>query len=255
MRLSLASSFSGSLFSKIFGIVRGPRDPFIKNIHEAIIALDRMTSYIESTRKTLEDKYAEHQRRAKVFASEGKSDYERIFLEESKHISSLISMFSKIHHDLVRVRYRLETVTIVEEPMQLLPEVIQELEAIRPDIERLVPQLTSLLVEVERKVNNVMTASTLPSISRASPRAEASVDRELRAIPPLPPENRAVGEAQGSSDGSASVESVKRLLIEEIKRTGGVLVISDFSRRYGVARHVVQSALKKLQEEGLIRTK
>lgn len=254
--MSLATGWSNNLFNKIIGAIRGPRDPFIKNIQEAIVTLDKMTNYIEATKRVLENKYEEHQRRAKLFASEGKSDYEKIFIEESKHISSLITLFGKIHYDLIRVKYRLETVTIVEEPMQLLPEIIHELEVLRPEIERVMPQLTTLLLEVERRVNNVISASAIsPTTSLLLNTSNYSKSSVSEKIPPLPPEDKPAVTNQLNEALVIDINIVKKMILEEIKKTGGILVISDFSRKYNIPKHIIQSTLKKLEEEGLIKTK
>ncbi|MEM1675054.1 MAG: hypothetical protein QXL68_00545 [Desulfurococcaceae archaeon] len=251
--MSLTTSWGNNLFNRIIGAFRGPKDPLVKNIHEAMATLDKMTNYIETTKKILENKYEEHQRRAKIFASEGKSEYEKIFIEESKHISSLISLFSKIQYDLIRVKYRLETVTIVEEPLQLIPEIIHELESLKPDIERIAPQLTTLLLEVERRVNSIMSVSNVSSLN--SLLTNTSNTSVTGKIPPLPPEEKPSIKNQLIETYVVDINSVKRVLLDEIKRTGGVLVLSDISRKYNIPKHIVHNALKKLEEEGLIKIK
>jgi len=230
-----------------------------KNIHAAVVTIDRMLNFLESTRKNLESMYEDHQRRAKLFAEEGKEEYEKIFVEESRHIASLISLFSKVHFDLMRVKYRLQTITAVEEPMRLLPEIIQELEMIRPEIERIAPELTTMLLEVERRVNSVMSVSSLSSLSKFYPgKEEKGKQAKLQGrTPPLPPKEkpRVREKTPHKLASTVNLGVVKKLLLEEIKRNGGVLVVSDFSKKYGIPKHMVYIALRKMEEEGLIRTK
>jgi len=250
--LSMSSTWSNSIFNKLFGLLRGPRDPLIRNIHEAIIVIDKMNNFIASTRRNLENMYEEHKRRAKIFASEGKRDYEEIFIEELKHIASLISMFDKVHYDLMRVRYRLETLTIVEEPMRLLPEIVQELEMIKPEIEKIAPELASMLIEVERKVNSVMSSSDISSVANMVVEHD---NREKIKLPPLPPEEKPkVPEPVSTSYNNVSLATIKKWVIDEIKNSGGVFVISEFARKYRVPKHTVRLVLKKLEQEGVIKT-
>lgn len=240
--------------------MRQPKDPFTKSVTEALIMLDKIVNHIETTKKSLESKHEEHERRAKLFATEGKRDYEEIFLEESKHISGLINMFSKVQHDLLRVRYRLETITIVEEPMKVLPRVLEELEAIRPELERVAPNLMTLLLELERKVTNIMTTSKVESkFSSTTSIVNDKVDVE---IPPLPPDDikvddkaLAVSKPVENRLRAVSIDQVKKVLLNEIKRTGGVIVVSDVVRKYGLPRDTVLVALKKLEEDGVIKSK
>lgn len=249
------------MFMRFFNILRQPKDPFTKSVSEALVMLDKIVNHIEATKKSLESKHEEHERRAKIFASEGKKDYEEIFLEESKHISGLINMFSKVQHDLLRVRYRLETITIVEEPMKVLPNVLEELEAIRPELERVAPNLMTLLLELERKVTNIMTTSKVDS-KFSSIATTAVSDKTSVTIPPLPPEdvemNEKVLELPKPVENRVrpvSIDQVKKVLLSEIKRSGGVIVVSDVVRRYGLPREAVLTALKKLEEEGVIKSK
>ncbi|MEM4431328.1 MAG: winged helix-turn-helix transcriptional regulator [Desulfurococcaceae archaeon] len=258
--MSLAIGGSNNLFIRFFNIFKQPKDPFTKSVNEALLMLDKMINHIEATKKSLESKHEEHERRAKIFASEGKRDYEEIFLEESKHISGLINMFSKVQHDLLRVKYRLETITIVEEPMKVLPRVLEELEAIRPDLERVAPNLMTLLLELERKVTNIMSTSKVES--RFANSINEVKDKVILSIPPLPPEdvkidNKVVSVVKepGINLKTTNIEQVKKILLNEIRRTGGVIVVNDVVRKYGLSREAVLMALNKLEEEGIIKSK
>jgi len=260
--MSLSASWSGGLWSKLIGLFRGPRDPVTRNIREAVYMLDRMASFIDSTRRALESKYEEHQRKAKLFASEGKKEYQAIFEEESKHISTLLALFTKVYYDVIRVRYRLETITLVEEPLKLLPEIAQELDAIKPEIEKIAPELTSMLYEVKRRISSIMssTNSSLEMLAGMYGVSSSSVEKtsDVKALP-LPPKEPPKSEAASpqtvavESPNNIPLSTLKNLILEEIRRTGGIFVISDFSRKYRVPQHIVRQALKKLEEEGVIK--
>jgi division protein CdvB (Snf7/Vps24/ESCRT-III family) len=254
--VSLSTNWNNGFLAKLLGLFRSPRDPTLKNIQEAIYVLDKMANFLDTTRRTLEDKYEEHQRRAKLFASEGKRDYERIFVEESRHIANLISIFTKVHFDIMRVRHRLETLTLVEEPLKLLPEIAQELDMIKPEIERIAPELTTLFYEVRRRVNSIMSSSNLETLNtlystRGDVREE---EKELLPLPPREKPSESMERSVSVKYRRISYKELKKLILEEIRRSGGVFVVSDFARKYGVPREMVRIALRKLEEEGLIKS-
>jgi len=262
--LSLSSSWGSNWLYRITGWFKGSRDSVSRNIRDALVVLDRMASFIDSAKKNLENMYEEHRVRAKAVAEKGKREYEEIFLEELKHISSLISMFSKVHYDIMRVRYRLETITAVEEPMRLLPEIIQELEAIKPEVERIAPELATMLLEVERKVNSVMSSSDIASLSNMINASKGKSVKEKAVkenLPPLPPSEEPINDREALEPEPVALENnvplsvVKKWVLEEIKSNGGVFVISDFVKKYGVPTHVVRMALKKLEMEGYIKSR
>lgn len=248
----------GRWFTRIFNVFKSPKDPFIRSVHEAMVMLDRMIDQIESTKKNLEAKHEEHERKAKLFASEGRKDYEEIFQEESKHIVGLINMFSKIEYDLMRVKSRLEVVTVVEEPIQVLPQVVRELDAIRPEIERLAPNLLTLLYEVQRRVNYIITSSNVSEDVLITGK-ESKVDSVVK-LPPPPPEDVKVKPPLSterlmveSRIKALDISALKKIILEEARRTGGVLVLADVARRYGVSKEALLEALKQLEMEGTIK--
>ncbi len=251
--MSVSSTWNSGWLFKIISWIKGPRDPVIRNIHEALIVLDKMASFIDSAKKNLENMYEEHKTRAKAMARSGKKDYEKIFVEELKHIASLISMFSKVHYDLMRVRYRLETITAVEEPMRLLPEIIQELEMIKPEIEKIAPELASMLLEVERRVNSVMSSSDISSVAKMVDNEER-VSETTAKLPPLPPTEKPLVEEEVIEYNNVSINTIKKWVLNEIRSNGGFLVVSDFARKYRVPKYMVRLALKKLEDEGLIKS-
>lgn len=256
--MSLSISRNNGFLGKLLNLLRGPSDPTLKNIQEAIYVLDKMANFIDSTKKTLEEKYEEHQRRAKLFASEGKREYEKIFIEESKHISSLISLFTKVYFDLIRVKHRLETLSLVEEPMKLLPEIAQELDMIKPEIERIAPELTTMFYEVKRRVTSIMTSSNFTVFSNIYQDSGKRMERNREEhIPPSPPMEKPVvkEEITYQMSNNISFKTLKKLILDEIKNAGGVFVISDFAKKYRVPKHMVRLALKKLEEEGIISSR
>ncbi|ADI32274.1 Snf7 family protein [Staphylothermus hellenicus] len=245
-------------FGRLFGFLKRSKDPVTKSIYEAIAVLDKMINSIESTKKSLESVHEDHSRRAKLFASEGRKQYENIFIEELKHIAGLISMFDKVQYDLMRVRYRLETLTLVEEPIRLLPEVIQELQSLKPEVEKIAPELSTMLMEVERKVTSIIASSDISNIAGAvgykdnTQQVDNKNTREKLPVPPLPPEDQPEP-SPVQEYNLVPLAIVKKWILDEIRTSGGVFVVRDFTKKYKVPKHLVYDALRKLEEEGHIR--
>ncbi len=248
-----------------------PKDPTVKNLYDAIVILDRMINGIESSKRSLKSALEEHSKRSKMAAQDGKSEFQAIFDEEMKHISSLIGIFEKVSYDLLRVRYRLETLTLVEEPMKMLPEVIRELQDVRPEVERIAPELTSMLNEVERKVASIMAVSNMEPVTTtmAIPRREiqespieARIKQQVQ-LPPLPPQevptssnqNRQNLSKKATPEVAVPVNVVAHWLLDEIRSNGGLLDIQTFTLKYRVGKERVFEALRILEEKGLIKVK
>ncbi|WP_440059849.1 hypothetical protein ACSU1N_01410 [Thermogladius sp. 4427co] len=275
--MSLSSTLrSGSIWSRLFWKLK-PKDPTIKNLYDAIVILDKMINSIESSKKSLKLAVEEHTKRSRFAAQEGRSDIQVIFDEEMKHISNLIGIFEKISYDLLRVRYRLETLTLVEEPMKLMPEVIRELQDLRPELERYVPELTAMFNEVERKVASIMAVSnleplamTVGSFRKTSGENKDEIKPSIQiSLPPLPPQDELVSK-KGKDDYSKNAQAVRiaslekldvpinviaQWLLEEIRSKGGILDVQSFVSRYKVSKEKVYEALKSLEDKGVIKIK
>lgn len=271
--MSLAQRGPGisRLFGRIFGLFSKPKDPVTRSIYDAVSLLDRMIAQIEVTYKSLENIHEENSRKAKIFASEGKKNYEKIFLEELKHISGLMAMMEKVKMDLMRVKVRLETLTHVEQPMRILPEVIQELQAIRPQVEKIAPELTMYLLEVERKVSSIMSTSNIAETFESATSLGAFRENVPANLPPLPPETTPVTKPpeQASTPARSVVRVnvhnnsyqasnvplsiVKNWVLNEIMNNGGILDVQAFTRKYKVPKSLVFKALIKLEQEGRVK--
>lgn len=240
----------GALFRK------GPDDPISKNIYDAVAVIDKMISVIDITRRSLLDAQEEHSRKAKLFASQGKKQYEGIFLEELKHIGGILSLLEKVRVDLIRVKTRLRTIATMEKPLMELPEVIEEIRSLRPQVEKIMPQLTAMILEVERKVEDVMISTSLPygvGGEKTVKNMSISTRQSNTPLPPLPPSSVPAKSPVALRQNTVSLSTVKKWILTEIKSNGGILDISSFTRKYGVSKSVVFTALHQLENEGKIR--
>ncbi len=261
----------GRLFGRIFGLFSKPKDPITRSIYDAVSLLDKMIAQIDVTYKSLENIHEENSRKAKIFSSEGKKNYEKIFLEELKHIEGLMIMMEKVKMDLMRVKVRLETLTHVEQPMRILPEVIQELQAIRPQVEKIAPELTMYLLEVERKVSSIMSTSNIAETFQTATNLGAFKENVPTKLPPLPPEStpvptppepvstparnvvRVTAHNSSYQTNNVPLSIVKNWVLNEIMNNGGILDIQAFTKKYKVPKNIVFKALIKLEQEGRIK--
>ncbi|MEM0342559.1 MAG: hypothetical protein QW387_07500, partial [Desulfurococcus sp.] len=290
MSISISGS-RGGFFSKLLWVFK-PKDPFVKNIEESIVLMDRMIKSIEASKKSLEITLEEHKRKLKLSGTQDR-ELQEIIDEENRNIMGYLNLFTKVYYDLTRVRLRLETITQVQEPMKVLPEVLEELKRIEPEVEKINPQLVSLIRMIEQKVGSIKVSTDSSSIPQPlinkymSQKNEektpvkpieniealvppATVDEGARAAvktPPPPPSNN-VQQAlkpievepefqRGSVESRDEVplNIVEQWVLAELRSKAGILDIQYFTSKYRVSRDKVYEALRRLEEKGLVRLK
>ena len=148
---------TGSIFSKFTSIFKS-KDPLKREIIQSASILDRMLRSLEFSKKNLETAVEEHQKKLKLQGDD--NEMAKILDDEIKNIHGYISIINKTIYDLARVKYRLETLFYVEEPLKVLPEIIEELRAVEPVIEKINPQLINHIKSLEQKVASIMTLSS-----------------------------------------------------------------------------------------------
>ncbi|AFL66168.1 hypothetical protein [Desulfurococcus amylolyticus] len=290
MSISITGS-RGGFFSKLLWAFK-PKDPFVKNIEESIVLMDRMIRSIEASKRSLEITLEEHKRKLKLSGAQDK-ELQEIIDEENRNIMGYLNLFTKVYYDLTRVRLRLETITQVQEPMKVLPEVLEELKRIEPEVEKINPQLVSLIRMIEQKVGSIKVSTDSSSIPQPlinkymSQKNEektpvkpveniealvppATVDERARAavkIPPSPPSNdgqqalkpiEIEPEFQRDSIESRNevpLNIVEQWVLAELRSKAGILDIQYFTSKYRVSRDKVYEALRRLEEKGLVRLK
>ena len=290
MSISITGS-RGGFFSKLLWAFK-PKDPFVRNIEESIVLMDRMIRSIEASKRSLEITLEEHKRKLKLSGVQDK-ELQEIIDEENRNIMGYLNLFTKVYYDLTRVRLRLETITQVQEPMKVLPEVLEELKRIEPEVEKINPQLVSLIRMIEQKVGSIKVSTDSSSIPQPlinkymSQKNEektpvkpveniealvppATVDERARAavkIPPPPPSNNGQQaskpvevepEFQRSSIESRNevpLNIVEQWVLAELRSKAGILDIQYFTSKYRVSRDTVYEVLRRLEEKGLVRLK
>lgn len=284
MNMSLATS--GSIFGRFLSLFKA-RDPLKREIVYSINTIDKILRSLEITKKSLETVAEEHKK--KIKASSDDKELVKILEDESRNIQGYLNLMTKSIYDLTRVKYRLETLFYVEEPLKVLPEVLEELRSIEPVIEKINPQLLSQIRTLEQKVAGLLAISSMstpiphvPSTLRTAPehevqrqsspvhkktlqKAEEKVEKTpvqvvKEAMPtqvPAKPNAELQPPLQTAplKEINIPLHIVEQWILLELKQTAGILDLSSFEKKYGVPRTVVLEALKSLESKNLVRVR
>ncbi|MFZ8791419.1 MAG: hypothetical protein ACO2OS_03955 [Thermosphaera aggregans] len=276
--MSASMSYSrADWFGKLTGLLRA-RDPMKKSILESVATLDRMIRTIESSKKSLDSVLEEHQKRVKLLNTEGDKEFQDIINEEISNIVGYKTLFEKAILDLARVRYRLETLAYVEEPMKELPAVMEELQRIEPEVAKIAPDLLNQLRSLRKKVEDIIietAAEPSPSITGKAVANTAKValrprveKQESTLLPPPPPTEVKVPEGnievkeqpqaivvEKPEPVEVPLHVVEQWLLDELRSKGGILDVSNFTSKYRVKKEAVYLALRSLESKGVIKLK
>lgn len=143
------------------------KDPVKKELVQSVTIIDKLLRSLEISKKNLEAIAEEHKKKMRAQGED--RELAKILDEEVRNIYGYLSMLTKTVYDLTRVKYRLETLFYVEEPLKVIPEVLEELRAIEPNIEKINPQLVNHVRALEQKVASIisMSSSYFPGIISA----------------------------------------------------------------------------------------
>lgn len=265
------------------------KDPLKREIVYSINTIDKILRSLEVTKKSLEAVAEEHKKRIK--ASDGDKEFTKILEEETRNIHGYLNLMTKSIYDLMRVKYRLETLFYVEEPLKVLPEVLEELRSVEPVIEKINPQLLSQIRTLEQKVAGLLAMSSmntpalysaLPSTSahdqqvqkqhQVSPVPEKSAQMNNKTTVQLiqeyeslqPPSKPLTKQSIMQSAPTAPIikqevnvplNVVEQWILLELKQTAGILDLSAFEKKYGVPRALVLEALRSLESKNVVKVR
>lgn len=265
------------------------KDPLKREIVYSINTIDKILRSLEVTKKSLEAVAEEHKKRIK--ASDGDKEFTKILEEETRNIHGYLNLMTKSIYDLMRVKYRLETLFYVEEPLKVLPEVLEELRSVEPVIEKINPQLLSQIRTLEQKVAGLLAMSSmntpalysaLPSTSahdqqvqkqhQVSPVPEKSAQMNNKTTVQLiqeyeslqPPSKPLSKQSIMQSAPTAPIikqemnvplNVVEQWILLELKQTAGILDLSAFEKKYGVPRALVLEALRSLESKNVVKVR
>ncbi len=250
-----SSPFGGpfSWLAKLFGFHRDKKSPAImKTLH----LLTRMIDDLEVSRRRMEDRYKDLAKKARDAALRGDRDNHNIFLNEMGEISKFIALVIHAKKSLMQIKLRLETMVEMGDTLDQLPEIMAELNHLKPLLARVTPDLLDRMTELEKSVANIVSATSIPNIyGSVKPVASEQVDYNLsELLPPNKPpvEARAASTSKPLFTNRVSIQTIKNWLLEEIMITNGFLDIEAFTRKYKVPKEAVLEALNALSEEGRI---
>lgn len=265
------------------------KDPLKREIVYSINTIDKILRSLEVTKKSLEAVAEEHKKRIK--ASDGDKEFTKILEEETRNIHGYLNLMTKSIYDLMRVKYRLETLFYVEEPLKVLPEVLEELRSVEPVIEKINPQLLSQIRTLEQKVAGLLAMSSmntpalysaLPSTSahdqqvqkqhQVSPVPEKSAQisnkttvqliQEYESLQPpsKPLSKQSIMQSAPTApiikqEVNVPLNVVEQWILLELKQTAGILDLSAFEKKYGVPRALVLEALRSLESKNVVKVR
>lgn len=237
---------------RLFGFKRDARSPAIM---KTVQLLNRMISDLEVTRRRMEDRYNDLERKAREAALKGDKDNHNIFINEMSEISKFIALVIQAKKSLMQIKLRLETMLDMGNTLDMLPEIISELSTLKPLLARITPDLLDKMTELEKSVINIMSSTSLPNLyGKVEPKKE-TVTRKIDLKELLPPNNIPTKTAIATQEFRASRVSltvIKKWLLEEIRLTNGFIQLESFARKYGVPKEAVIEALHELSDEGKI---
>ncbi len=239
---------------RLFGFKRDVRSPAIM---KTVQLLNKMIGDLEVTRKRMEDRYDDLERKAREAALKGDKDNHNIFINEMSEISKFIALVIQAKKSLMQIKLRLETMLDMGNTLDMFPDIISELSTLKPLLARITPDLLDKMTELEKSVINIMSSTSLPNLyGKVEPKKGSAIkkmDLDLKEL--LPPNNvptRPATARQALSASRVSLTVIKKWLLEEIRLTNGFIQLESFARKYGVPKEAILEALHELSDEGKI---
>jgi len=237
---------------RLFGFKGDARSPAIM---KTVQLLNKMISDLEVTRKRMEDRYDDLERKAREAALKGDKDNHNIFINEMSEISKFIALVIQAKKSLMQIKLRLETMLDMGNTLDMFPDIISELSTLKPLLARITPDLLDKMTELEKSVINIMSSTSLPNLyGKVEPKKESTVQKiDLNEL--LPPNTVPARQAtarQALRASRVSLTVIKKWLLEEIRLTNGFIQLESFARKYGVPKEAVLEALHELSDEGKI---
>ncbi len=251
--MSVLIQSRGGPFSWILRLFK--RDSRSPAMIRTVQLLERMIGDLEITRKRMEDRYNDLERKARDAAIKGDRDHHNIFINEMKEISKFIALVIQAKKSLMQIKLRLETMLDMGNTLDMFPDIISELNTLKPLLARITPDLVDKMAELEKSVINIMTSTSLPNLyGKAKPKKE-TMDQHIGIEELIPPNDVPIPRktyVQVARMNRVSMDVVKKWLLEEIRITNGFIQLEAFSRKYGVPKEAVIDALHQLSREGKI---
>jgi len=279
--------------SKLVGSIVSGKKKIKKSLLEMASTLESIKLKLETVLTRLEHRDKELFEMAVKAMVNGDRDRASIYAGEVLEVRKLMKNIKTVDLALEKVKIRLETLTTMEDIGSELPGVIALLEAVRPQLQVISPELAASVDKVIMEVNNIVVTTQAPvprtveSVIIATPEAEKvlkevekQAEKEIEERLPKLPENLMklaeekkplpivlVKQSQKSSEKPKSnVQQVKKqskkiLTLEELESKvleyiidhGGFIDVSHCASELEVSRDAILMALESLKSKGKVK--
>jgi len=279
--------------SKLVGSIVSGKKKIKKSLLEMASTLESIKLKLETVLTRLEHRDKELFEMAVKAMVNGDRDRASIYAGEVLEVRKLMKNVRTVDLALEKVKIRLETLTTMEDIGSELPGVIALLEAVRPQLQVISPELAASVDKVIMEVNNIVVTTQAPvprtveSVIIATPEAEKvlkevekQAEKEIEERLPKLPENLMklaeekkplpivlVKQSQKPSEKPKSnVQQVKKqskkiLTLEELESKvleyiidhGGFIDVLHCASELEVSRDAILMALESLKSKGKVK--
>jgi len=279
-------------FKSLFGGAAEKRPDWEEMVQDIIVRLkneqDRFEELEYRTKRRIDELFSRIIENMKMVNSTTKEDEKRtyqnlgkVYAEEVYELRSFLKAirFAKISFE--RVIQRLQTVKDIHDFQMVLGPVTNMLNGVKNEISAIFPKAGEALDEINRIITDIMLTTTSGNQYNAShnfivnedvenilkeawKQADSSVEAEL----PEPEKLRSAISLQNQEKAaqpqkptvqvpvvinrSATDEQLENAVLEEIKRSGGKVIVPEISAKLGIDKEKVYEVLYNLSKKGKI---
>lgn len=279
--------------SKLVGGIVSGKKKIKKSLLEIASTLESIKLKLETVLTRLEHRDKELFEMAVKAMVNGDRDRASIYAGEVLEVRKLMKNVRTVDLALEKVKIRLETLTTMEDIGSELPGVVALLEAVRPQLQVISPELAASIDKVIMEVNNIVVTTqapiprtvesaiiTTPEAEKVLKEVEKQAEKEIEEKLPKLPENLMklaeekkplpiilVKQSQkSSSKAKSSTQRIKKqgkkiLTLEELESKvleyivdhGGFIDISHCASELEVSRDAILMALESLKSKGKVK--
>lgn len=251
---------------------------------------DRFEELEYRTKKRIDELFSKIVDNIKMMDSTSKEDERKtyqnlgkVYAEEVYELRSFLKAirFAKISFE--RVIQRLQTVRDIHDFQTVLVPVANMLNGVKTEISSIFPKAGETLDEINRIITDIMLTTTSGNqynashnfmvnedvekiIKEAWKQADSSVEEELPEPERLKAQTKVLQQQVKTTQASKpavqipvntvisrSDDELENAMLEEIKRSGGRVVVSDLSAKLGIDKDKVYEILYNLSKKGKIK--
>lgn len=279
-------------FKSLFGGTAEKRPDWEEMVQDIIVRLkneqDRFEELEYRTKRRIDELFSRIIENMKMVNSTTKEDEKRtyqnlgkVYAEEVYELRSFLKAIRFAEISFERVIQRLQTVKDIHDFQMVLGPVTNMLNGVKNEISAIFPKAGETLDEINRIITDIMLTTTSGNQYNAShnfivnedvenilkeawKQADSSVEAEL----PEPEKLRSAISLQNQEKAaqpqkptvqvpvvinrSATDEQLENAVLEEIKKSGGKVIVSEISAKLGIDKEKVYEVLYNLSKKGKI---